>query len=110
MVSKCFPKPEEIMRKVAVAIAALGSIVLVDAASAMPIVANATPAAQSMVQKTYYYRRWHRRWYGPRYGFYYGGPRWGYGYGGCYGARHLCASRWGWGGPAFRRCLWRHGC
>ena len=33
-----------------------------------------------------------------------------YGGGGCYRWRHICADRWGWGGPGFRRCLWRHGC
>ena len=34
----------------------------------------------------------------------------GYGGGYCYRWRHICADRWGWGGPGFRRCLWRHGC
>ena len=96
------------MKKIAFALAALGSVMLADVATAAPIVADGAPAAQSIVQKAYY-RRWHHRWYGPRYyGVY--GPGWGYGYGGCYGARHLCADRWGWGGPGFRRCLWRHGC
>lgn len=28
----------------------------------------------------------------------------------CRGWRHECASRWGWGGWRFRRCLERHGC
>ena len=35
-------------------------------------------------------------------------PRWGWGR--CRGWRRECAARWGWGGPGFRRCLWRHGC
>ena len=28
----------------------------------------------------------------------------------CWVWRNECARRWGWGGPRFRRCLWRHGC
>jgi hypothetical protein len=97
------------MRKFVFALAALGSVMLADVATAAPIIGDAAPTAQSMVEKAYYYHRWHRGWYGRRVGFY-GGPGWGYGGGGCYGARHLCADRWGWGGPGFRRCLWRHGC
>jgi hypothetical protein len=61
-------------------------------------------------------RGWHgRRWYGPRWrrGWY--GPGWGF-YGGgvivgsCVAVRRSCAWRWGWGGPNFRRCVWRRGC
>ncbi len=103
------------MRKIAFAIAALGSVMLVDVASAAPIVSDTTPAAHTIVEKVYY-RRWRRGWYGPRYRRYYRGPRYyGYGYrygyrGGCYRWRRICAGRWGWGGPRFRRCLWRHAC
>ena len=32
------------------------------------------------------------------------------GYGRCSAWRHECASRWGWGGHGYGRCLWRHGC
>jgi hypothetical protein len=28
----------------------------------------------------------------------------------CVRWRHICARRWGWGGPRFRRCMIRHGC
>ena len=28
----------------------------------------------------------------------------------CWRWRRICADRWGWGGPRFRRCMWRHGC
>jgi len=28
----------------------------------------------------------------------------------CVRWRHVCAHRWGWGGPRFRRCVIRHGC
>jgi len=28
----------------------------------------------------------------------------------CWRWRNICADRWGWGGPRFRRCMWRHGC
>jgi hypothetical protein len=34
----------------------------------------------------------------------------GGGWGRCRAWRNECADRWGWGGPRFRRCLWRHGC
>jgi hypothetical protein len=100
------------MRRIAFVIAVLGNVMLTNVATAAPTIGDAAPAAQSIVQKAYYYHRWHRGWYGPRVGFY-GGPRWGYGYGGggyCYRWRHICADRWGWGGPGFGRCLWRHGC
>jgi hypothetical protein len=95
------------MRSVVFAIAALVSVTFANAVAAAPVVSDAGPAAQTMVQKAYYYNRWHRGGYGPRI---YVGPGYGYGYGGCRSARHLCADRWGWGGPGFRRCLWRHGC
>jgi hypothetical protein len=98
------------MKKIVVAFAALACVAFSEVATAAPVVSDSAPAAQTMVQKAYYYRRWNHRWYGPRYGYYYGGAGYGYGYGGCRRARHICADRWGWGGPAFRRCLWRHGC
>ncbi|CCB63601.1 hypothetical protein [Hyphomicrobium sp. MC1] len=28
----------------------------------------------------------------------------------CWRWRNICSRRWGWGGPRFRRCMWRHGC
>jgi hypothetical protein len=102
------------MKKLMLGLIALGCVVTTSAIAAPGVgdVAASTAATSShFVQKAYYYRRWHHRWYGPRYGYgFYGGPGGGYGYRGCYGARHLCADRWGWGGPGFRRCLWRHGC
>jgi hypothetical protein len=83
-------------------------------ANALP---QTVPAAtnQSLVQKTYYRQLhrgyWHRGWRGPGIGLYVG-PRYGYGYryGYCGRWRNICASRWGWGGPGYGRCLWRHGC
>ncbi|MFT3732354.1 MAG: hypothetical protein QM780_13210 [Hyphomicrobium sp.] len=30
------------------------------------------------------------------------------GYAGCVGVQHMCASRWGWSGSGFRRCLSNH--
>ncbi len=101
------------MNKLILGLAALGSLIATSAIAAPSVgdVASVAASSQPLVQKAYYYRNWHRRWYGPRYGYgFYGGPRYGYGYGGCYSARHLCADRWGWGGPGFRRCLWRRGC
>lgn len=52
--------------------------------------------------------RWHghhRRWDGWR-----DHRRHDGGYGRCRAWRHECASRWGWGGHGYHRCLWRHGC
>jgi hypothetical protein len=101
------------MRKIVFGLVALASILSTSAMAAPgvgDVASVAASNAQPLIQKTYYHG-WHHRWYGPRYGYgFYGGPGWGYGGGGCYGARHLCADRWGWGGPGFRRCLWRHGC
>lgn len=31
-------------------------------------------------------------------------------WGRCRAWRQECSVRWGWGGPRFRRCMWRHGC
>ncbi|MBY0558902.1 hypothetical protein [Hyphomicrobium sp.] len=96
------------MRKVVFGFIAVSSTLIATSALAEPAFTTRAPGAQSMVQKADYYR-WHRWHRGPRF---YGAPGWGYGYGygGCYGVRHLCADRWGWGGPGFRRCMWRHGC
>jgi hypothetical protein len=64
------------------------------------------------VEKTYYrrhhhhWRHHHHRWHGWHHHHHY---RPG-GYGRCSAWRHECASRWGWGGHGFHRCLWRHGC
>jgi hypothetical protein len=88
-------------------VAATACALLAGAANAAPF-ATAAPANESLVQKTHH---WHGGWGGPRVGIYIGpGYGVGYGYGGCRGVRHMCADRWGWGGPGFGRCLWRHGC
>ena len=70
----------------------------------------AEPANQQLVQQTHW--RGHGWGWGPRVGIVVGVPvvGLGYGYGGCRGVRHVCADRWGWGGPGFGRCMWRHGC
>ncbi|WP_290986811.1 glycosyl hydrolase family 5 [Hyphomicrobium sp.] len=102
------------MKKIVFGLVALASVLSTSAMAAPSVgdVASVTVSSgQPLVQKAYYYRRWHGPWYGPGYGYgygFYGGP--GYGYGRCYRWRHICADRWGWGGPGFRRCLWRHGC
>lgn len=97
------------MNKIAIASIALCSVMLAGAATAGPI-APVGLASQSLVQQAHH---WHHGWHGPGVGIYIGpgyGYGYGYGYGGCRGVRHLCADRWGWGGPGFRRCVWRHGC
>ena len=92
------------MRKCLFGSLALGSALIATSAWAHP--APAPLSSQSIVQDV-----GHRGWGGPRWGYGYG-PGFGYGYGyrGCGRARHICADRWGWGGPGFRRCMWRHGC
>jgi hypothetical protein len=106
------------MNKIAIAAAALCSILLTGAIStgtamaAGPFGVHASADQSSLVQKTYV-RRWHRGGWGYRRGWRRGGvwiaPGVVYG-GGCVRARRVCAARWGWGGPGFRRCMWRHAC
>lgn len=104
------------MKKIIFALLALGSVLASDAIAAPTVgdVSSAAAVKQSQAEKIYY-----RRGYGPRYRYgFYGGPRYRYGYyrgprygyGGCVRARRVCAYRWGWGGPAFRRCMWRRAC
>jgi hypothetical protein len=106
------------MNKIAIAAVALCGILLTGALSSGPATAGpigmqaSAGQSQSLVQQTqYYHRGWRRGW---RRGGIYIAPGVGYGYGrrygGCGRARRICAVRWGWGGPGFRRCMWRHGC
>lgn len=111
------------MNKIAIAAAALCSILLTGAIStgtataAGPFGVNASADQSSLVQKTYV-RRWHRGGWGYRRGW-----RRGWGWrrgvwvgpavvvgGVCVRARRVCGYRWGWGGPNFRRCMWNRGC
>ena len=98
------------MNKIAIAAVALCGILLTGAISSGGATAGPTGMqasagqSQSIVQQTQYYRRGWRRggvWIAP--GVVYGG-------GGCVRARRVCAARWGWGGPDFRRCMWRRAC
>ncbi|WP_024275190.1 hypothetical protein [Hyphomicrobium sp. 802] len=99
------------MKKIVLSFAALAILLTSSLAVAAPALPP-PPAHQPIVQKAYYHG-WHhgwRRWYGPP-RLYYGGPVFAvYGGGYCYRWRDICAGRWGWGGPGFGRCLWRHGC
>jgi hypothetical protein len=83
-------------------------------AATLPI-ETAKPAlahAASVIDKTGYRRhhdhhhrhRWHHRGWHHHHHYRPGG------YGRCSAWRHECASRWGWGGHGYGRCLWRHGC
>jgi hypothetical protein len=101
--------------KIAAASLLLCGVALASAASAGPAAPKAAGVHQSVVQDVVYRRGLRGRgWYGPRpyrYRGYYGrrwyGPGVGiYAYGGG-GCRAACAARWGWGGPGFRRCVWR---
>ncbi len=98
------------MNRTAIAAVALCGILLTGAISSGAAMAGPTGMqasagqSQSLVQQTQYYHRGWRRggvWIAP--GVVYGG-------GGCVRARRVCAARWGWGGPDFRRCMWRRAC
>jgi hypothetical protein len=65
-------------------------------AATVPVDTAKIAGGTSAIEKTHY--RHHHHHYRPG------------GYGRCRAWRHECASRWGWGGHGFRRCLWRHGC
>lgn len=88
---------------------ALGMAASATPASAAPLAPLAVDS-QSMIQQVADWdgNRWDRRRRWDR------GDRWGRGDGWrhnrCHSWRRECADRWGWGGPRFRRCLWRHGC
>jgi hypothetical protein len=102
------------MKTLAIVAAAAACTLLVGTANAAPL-ATTAPANQSLVQQAHHWHGGWGGWGGPRVGIYIGpgygyGAGYGYGYGGCGGVRHMCANRWGWGGPGFGRCLWRHGC
>ena len=85
-------------------------------AAALPIELTKPALADgaSAIEKAYYRDRHHyhhrHRWHHRHH--YHHDRRWHHhgGYGRCRSWRHECASRWGWGGHGFHRCLWRHGC
>jgi hypothetical protein len=80
------------------------SLPAVSSAAALPGASQSTAklGAQSTLTEAVQYRRdgWRRG----------GWDRDRGGWGRCRAWRNECADRWGWGGPRFRRCLWRHGC
>lgn len=86
-------------------------------AAMLPVDTAKVVQGTSAIEKTQY-RRHHHHWrpYRPHRWHHFNSYRGGYGYypGGGYGRcrawRHECASRWGWGGGGYNRCLWRHGC
>ena len=109
------------MNRIAIAAVALCGILLTGAISSSAATAGPTGMqasagqSQSLVQQTqYYHRGWRRGGWGYRRGWRRGGvwiaPGVVYGGGGCVRARRVCAARWGWGGPDFRRCMWRRAC
>mgnify|MGYP006870690424 CR=1 FL=1 len=115
------------MRSLAFAIVAASAIFMSGAATAAPITPVAPPASDSIVTQVRHGgwhrgggwrhrgwyrpgwngRRWRRGWYGPGWGFYGGGVVVGRS---CGVVRRNCAWRGGWGGPNYRRCVWRRGC
>lgn len=113
------------MRNLAFALVAAAGILMSGAATAAPITPVA-PASESLVTQVrhggwhrggwghrgwnrggWHRRGWRRGWYGPGWGFYGGGVVVGRS---CGVVRRNCAWRWGWGGPNYRRCVWRRGC
>lgn len=85
------------------------------AADAGPFMAG-RPALRPLAEQTHWIRKGWTGFSGPPYGIQYS-RAYGYafdssyyesGYAGCVGIQHMCASRWGWGGRAYRRCLANH--
>jgi hypothetical protein len=83
-------------------------------AAALPVGTAKIAEGTSAIEKTHYrhrhhhWRHHHHRRHGWHHHHHYRHYRGGYGR--CRGWRHECASRWGWGGYNYDRCLWRHGC
>jgi hypothetical protein len=77
---------------IAASVVAIGMTVIASGPSqAAPITPiQKSQINQSSVQQVQYWR--HRRWNR------------------CVRWRRICANRWGWGGPRFRRCVIGHGC
>ncbi len=102
------------MKKLAILVSA-ASFLLANAAMASSFVV-VRPPLHSSVHDVHWVRKGWGGYGGPPYGIQYS-PAYGYafnssyyrsGYAGCSGVRHMCASRWGWAGSNFRRCLWTH--
>jgi hypothetical protein len=98
-----------------VIVAAAASVFLADAATAGPFVPG-TPDYHALAEKTHWIRK---RWvgfsgpplgiqYSRAYGYAFNSSYYESGYAGCVGIQHMCASRWGWSGPGYRRCLANH--
>ena len=101
------------MNRIAIAAVALCGILLTGAISSGAAMAGPTGMqasagqSQSLVQQTQYYRGGAAVGAAAAYGL---PPESYMGGGGCVRARRVCAARWGWGGPDFRRCMWRRAC
>ncbi len=102
------------MKKLAL-VAAAASLLFIDVAVAGPFVPG-TLAHQAFAEKTHWLRKPWTGYSGPPYGIQYSraysyafnSSYYESGYAGCVGVQHMCASRWGWGGRAYRRCLSNH--
>ncbi|MFA5956974.1 hypothetical protein [Hyphomicrobium sp.] len=101
--------------KTFVIVAVGASLLLVDGAMAGPFV-PAGLSHHSLAEKTHWVRRRWAGYSGPPYGIQYSraysyafdSSYYRSGYAGCVGVQHMCASRWGWAGSAYRRCLSDH--
>jgi hypothetical protein len=102
------------VKKIAI-IAATACLLAADAAAAGPF-ALGELAHPGLTQKTHWIRKSWRGYSGPPYGIEYSraysyafnSSYYESGYAGCRGVQHMCASRWGWVGHAYRRCLSNH--
>lgn len=102
------------MKKIAI-VAATACLLAAEAATAGPFVPS-EPSHQAFAVKTHWIRKSWRAYSGPPYGIQYSraysyafnSSYYESGYAGCRGVQHMCASRWGWAGRAYRRCLSDH--
>lgn len=102
------------MKTIAIIAAAAGTV-LTTSAIAGPF-APALPSHHSLAEETSWVRKGWGGYGGPPYGIEYSraysyafnSSYYRSGYAGCVGVQHMCASRWGWGGSDYRRCLWTH--
>ena len=96
-------------------VAVVAGILGADAAAAGPF-APGQLAHRSFAEQTHWVRKNWRGYSGPPYGIQYSraysyafnSSYYESGYAGCVGIQHMCASRWGWIGRNYRRCLSDH--
>lgn len=95
--------------------AVAASLFVADGATAGPFVPGAL-GYHAIAEKTHWIRQPWVGYSGPplgiqysrNYSYAFDSSYYESGYAGCVGVQHMCASRWGWSGRAYRRCLSDH--